>query len=411
MRQPQHASGSIYLDYAASAPLLPEAAEAIRSWLQPGVPTGNPSSLHRPGRRARRALDEARQLVAEGLGAEPGEIVFTSGGTEADNLGLMGAARAMARHRQRTGVVVGAIEHHAVLQAAERLRREGLAVELAPCDADAVVTPEAVEEALGRLRRAGHAPGVVALMAVNNEVGTLQPVAEVARLAHRWGASMMVDAVQAAELEELHVEGWECDLLTLSAHKFGGPQGVGALFVRRAVPFEPLLVGGSQERELRAGTPNLLGIVGMGAAFAWTRAHHRELLAHRRRLEERLWEGFRRRLPQVELNAAGAARLPGLLNLHVPGVVAETLLVELDLLGVACSAGAACSAGSLQPSHVLLAMGLARERVNSSIRLSLGWATTPDEVDRAVERLTEAVSRLRHRRQAVGAVGAGVARG
>ena len=390
----------IYLDYAASAPLLPEAAQAMRALLEAGAPFANPSSIHRLGRAARRVLDEAREAMARELGAQPGELLFTSGGTEADNLALFGAARGMLRQRGRRGVVVSAIEHHAVLEAASRLQQEGFAVEVAACDGQGIVSPAAVEEAIDRLRRAAEAPAVVALMAVNNEVGTLQPVREVAHLARRHGALMMVDAVQAAELDSLRVDELGCDLLALSAHKFGGPQGAGALYVRRAIPFEPLLFGGGQERQLRPGTQNVIGIAGMAAAFMWTRAHRAELLAHRQQLEQRLLEGLRRGVPGLELNAAGAPRLSGLVNVYVPGVTAEMLLVELDLAGVACSAGAACTAGSLQPSHVLTAMGLERSRVEGSVRISLGWATTAEEVDEAVRRFAEAVERLRQRRRA-----------
>ncbi|HEY8486245.1 MAG TPA: cysteine desulfurase family protein [Limnochordales bacterium] len=393
------AGGLIYLDYAASAPLLPQAAQAMRELLCPGESPANPASVHRAGRQARRLLEAARETVAEHLGADPAEIVFTSGGTEADNLALRGAAWAMLRQQGRAGVVVSAIEHHAILEAARHLAREGFRVELACCDGCGVVTAEAVEQAIGRLAADGVRVGVVALMAVNNEVGTVQPVQAAAAVAHRHGALFLVDGVQAAEADWLAVQRVGCDLLTLSAHKFGGPQGVGALYVRRGVPFEPILFGGAQERELRPGTPNLVGVVGMAEALRWTREHRQELARRRRELDGRLVAGLQEAVEGLQLNGGGAERWPGLVNVWVPGVSAETLLVELDLEGVACSAGPACTAGSLVPSHVLQAMGLERERVEGSVRLSLGWATTADEVEEAVVRFGRAVQRLRRRRQ------------
>lgn len=384
----------IYLDNAATMPLCPPAREAVAELVARGLTDANPSSPHRAGRRVRARLDRARDTVAELLGASPREIVFTSGGTESDNLGLRGAARAMLRQHGRRGVVVSAIEHHAVLEAARALSQEGFAVELAPCSRTGVVSSEAVAQALERLESAGHRPAVVALMLVNNEVGTVQPVAEVAELAHRHGALAMVDAVQGAFLEGLDVGRLGCDLLALSAHKFGGPQGAGALYVRRGVPFEPILFGGGQEAMLRPGTENVVGIVGMAAALAWARESRASVEAHKERLERLFLARLAERLPQVELNTGDAPRSPGLMSLHVPGVEAEALLVALDMAGVACSYGAACSSGSLRASHVLKAMGLDHDRVRCSIRVSIGPFNTPQEVEQAACRLAETAARL-----------------
>ena len=389
-------SDVIYLDHAATTPPCPAALHAVRALLESGHIGANPSSPHGPGRRARALLDEARDAVASRLGASPGEIVFTSGGTEADNLGLVGAARAMRREHGRRGVVVSAIEHHAVLEAAAALEREGFVVEKAPCDPKGRVDPGAVEQAIGRLAARGERPAVVALMLVNNEVGTLQPVPEVAEVAHRAGALMMSDAVQAPFVEQLEVDALGCDLLTLSGHKMGGLQGAGVLYVRRGVPFEPLWHGGGQERGLRPGTENVVGIVALAAALDWARSERAAVEAHKRRLESRLLGRLSELLGHpVELNSADAARVPGLMSLHVPGAEAEALLVELDMRGVACSYGAACSSGSMRPSHVLEAMGLEPRRIRESIRVSLGVTNTLEEMDEAAARMAAAIRRLR----------------
>lgn len=389
---------TIYLDHAASSPLRPEAIRAMQALMEPDGPFANPASVHRPGRQARRILEEVREALARELGANPAEIVFTSGGTEADNLAVMGAARGALRRWGRRGIVVSAIEHHAVLEAGARLREEGFCLEYAACDGGGVVTPQAVSDAVGRVEARGEAVAVIALMLVNNEVGTRQPVPEVAELAHRVGAVLAVDAVQGPELEELSVDRLGCDLLTLSAHKFGGPKGVGVLYVRRDLPLEPLFWGGGQERQLRPGTPNTLGIAGLGAAWRWVRENRRALVAHKAEMESRLLEGLRAQVEDVQVNGDLSRKVPGILNLYTPGVAAETLLVELDIEGVACSSGAACTAGSLRPSHVLLAMGLGLARAECSVRVSVGWTTTPDEIDEAVRRMAGAIRRIRSRR-------------
>ncbi len=386
----------IYLDHAATTPPCPAALEAVRALMEPGRIGANPSSPHRAGRRVRALLDDARDTVASRLGASPGEVVFTSGGTEADSLGLVGAARAMRREHGHRGVVVSAIEHHAVLETAAALEREGFAVERAPCDRTGRVEAGAVEQAIGRLTARGERPAVVALMLVNNEVGTLQPVPAVAEVAHRAGALMMSDAVQAPFVEQLEVDALGCDLMTLSAHKMGGLPGAGVLYVRRGVPFEPLWHGGGQERGLRPGTENVVGIVALAAALDWARAERAAIEAHKRRLESRLLGRLSELLEQpVDLNSADAVRSPGLVSLHVAGVEAEALLVELDMAGVACSYGAACSSGSMRPSHVLQAMGLEPERVRSSIRVSVGVTNTLEEMDEAAARMAAAIQRLR----------------
>lgn len=385
----------IYLDNAASMPMCEQARSAMLEVIARGLDAANPSSPHRPGQSVRRLIDESRETAAELLGASPGEILFTSGGTESANLGLIGAARAMRREQGRHGVVVSSIEHHAVLEAAAHLEEEGFAVERAACDGRGVVTPDTVAYALDRLAARGARPAVVAVMLANNEVGTLQPVAQIAEVARRAGALMLTDAVQGPFCEDLDVRRLGCQVMALSAHKFGGPKGAGLLYVERGVPFDPILFGGGQERMLRPGTENVAGIAGMAAALSWARQSREAIEAHKRALEERLLSRLFREVAGLEVNGAGAPRVPGLVSLYVPGVEAETLLVELDMNGVACSYGAACTAGSLVPSHVLRAMGLPEGRVRSSIRVSIGPFNTPDEINEASERIAGAVRRLR----------------
>jgi cysteine desulfurase len=349
---------------------------------------GNPSSLHWFGQRARAAVEEARARVAALVGAEPGEIVFTGGGSESDNMALRGVS---ARAREpRRGLVLSAIEHHAVLNTAKALREEGHPVDL-------VRVHETGHLALDDLReKVGPATALVSLMLANNETGTLQPVAEAARLAHERGALAHCDAVQAAGKVAVDVRALDVDLLTLSAHKIGGPKGVGALYVRRGTRMAPLVRGGSQERNRRAGTENVAGIVGFGAAAALSTEPARaaelgRLAGLRDRLEERLLA-----IPGARRNGA-EPRTPNTANVSFEDTEAEGLLIALDLEGVACSTGAACAAGALEPSHVLRAMGLRPERVQSSLRFSLGRSTTQEEVDRAASLVAAVVEGQRRR--------------
>ncbi|MBE3598172.1 MAG: cysteine desulfurase [Limnochordaceae bacterium] len=385
----------IYLDNAASVPMCAAAKATMRRVLEQGLADANPSSPHAPGRRVRALLDEARATAARWLGCSPGEIVFTSGGTEADNLALIGAATASRREEGRSGVVVSAIEHHAVLDAARALEARGFVVELAGSDGSGVVRPEQVRRALERVQARGARVGVIALMLVNNEVGTVQPVEDVAELAASAGARFFVDAVQAPFHAVLDPGSLGCDLLALSAHKMGGPKGAGLVYVRRGIPFDPVAYGGGQERMLRPGTENVPGILGMAAALEWARSEREAIEAHKAKLERDLLDHLRRLVPDVEINTGAARRSPGLVNLWVPGVESQVLLAALDMAGVACSYGAACTSGALQPSHVLQAMGFDEQRVASSIRVSVGPFNTEAEMAEAASRMAHVIRALR----------------
>lgn len=375
----------IYLDHNATTPVAPEVVEAMLPFLRETY--GNPSSLHWFGQQARAALDGARAEVAALVGGQPAEVVFTSGGTEADNAALHGVATAAREGRRQ--VLYSAIEHHAVTNAVRALARAGVPAEAVRARADGQVDLEDLEA------RLGEATVLVALMAANNETGVLQPVAEAARLAHARGALVLCDAVQAAGKTALDVAALGVDLLALSAHKLGGPKGVGALWVRRGTRLEAWVRGGSQERNRRAGTENVAGIVGMGRAAALARSRlgtePLRLAALRDDLERRLLL-----LPGAALNGT-APRIPNTLNVSFAGVEAESLLLALDLAGVAVSTGAACAAGTVEPSHVLRAMGLPPERVQASVRFSLGHGSTAEEVVEAAAVVGEAVARQRRR--------------
>ena len=377
----------IYLDHNATAPLHPRALEAMLPFLQSQF--GNASSLHWFGQRARAAVEEARGHVAALVGAEPAEIVFTSGGSEADNMAVRGvAARARAPRRS---LVVSAIEHHAVLNAARALREDGFPVAVAGVGGSGAL------DLADFAAKLDETTALACVMLANNETGCIQPVAEAARLAHLSGALVHCDAVQAAGRLPLDVRALDVELLALSGHKIGGPQGVGALYVRRGTPMAPLVRGGGQERNRRAGTENVAGIVGFGAAAAEAAsalaAEQARLLRLRDRLEERLLACPGTRRNGVEPRLANTA------NLSFDGTEAEDLLVALDLEGLAVSTGAACAAGGVEPSHVLRAMGYPPERVQSSLRFSLGRETTQDDVDRAAELAISVVGKQRERQR------------
>jgi cysteine desulfurase len=376
-----------YLDYAASAPLRREALAAMLPFLE--RPVGNASSQHQPGRSARAAVETAREQVAALVGATPDEVVFTSGGTEADNLAVKGAVYARpegARH-----LAVSAVEHHAVLDAAEWAAEDaGAEVELVPVDAAARVDLDALEAVLRPGRTA-----LVAVMAANNEVGTLQPVAAAARLAHAAGAPLLCDAVQAAGVPGVDVARDGIDLLALAAHKFGGPTGIGALVVHGQVELRPLVHGGGQERGRRSGTLPVAAIVGFGAAAAAVLADRDAEAERLRALRDRLLRGLAGAVPDLVVQGDPAAGLPGLLSVRLPGCRSEDLLLLLDRDGVAASAGSACASGALDASHVLLAMGSSPHGARETLRLSLGHGSTDADVDEAITAVAAAVRRLR----------------
>ncbi len=354
---------------------------------------GNPSSLYRLGQQARQAIDEARERCARVLHARAGEIVFTSGGTESDNAALMGAA--LALRGKGDHIVTTSIEHHAVLHAAGLLERLGFRVTYVPPRSDGIVPADRVAEALTP------ETVLVSVMLANNEIGTVQPVAEIAQRVkayaqeHKLTIVMHTDAVQAAGLLPLDVNALGVDMLSLSAHKFNGPRGVGLLYLRRNTPYVPTQVGGAQERDRRAGTENTPGIVGMSVALE-SADHRREVVSAKcRALRDRLVNGIVERLPDARLNGDMERRLPNNANFCFPGVEAEPLLMGLDLADVAASSGSACTAASLEPSHVLLALGLSDTMARSSLRLTVGPDNTEAEMDYVVDAVAGLVSKLR----------------
>lgn len=375
----------VYLDHNATTPVAPEVLEAMMPYLT--TECGNASSIHGVGQRARAAVEQAREQVARLLGARNNEIVFTSGGTEADNLALRGIVGASERPRKH--IVTSTIEHHAVLHTCQALEQEGVAVTYVPVGAGGRVDPEAVRRAL--------TPDTVliSIMLANNELGTVQPIAEIAAIARENKIPLHTDAVQAMGKIPVNVEELGVDLLSLSAHKLYGPKGVGALFVRRGVRLKPLLLGGSHERDRRAGTENVPGIVGLGAAAALAQRTLAEetqrLAALRDELERRILE----RVPDAGCNGDREHRTPNTTNLYFDFVEGEPLVISMDLKGIACSTGAACSSGAVDPSHVLTAIGLPAERARASLRFSLGRGTTAEDVDYVAEVVPQVVERLR----------------
>ena len=368
-----------YLDHAATTPLRPEALEAMLPFLTEQF--GNPSGSHSVSRAARAAVDEARVAVAEALGCDPGEVVFTGGGTEADNLALAGVVG-----RRGGSVVCSAVEHHAVLHATAALGGRVVGV-----DGDGVVDLDALAAALD------HDVSVVSVMLANNEVGTVQPLAAVAEVMHRAapGAVLHTDAVQAFAWLDVAALAAPAHLVAVSAHKFGGPKGVGALVVRAGTDVAPILHGGGQERDRRSGTHNVAGIVGMAAAMRATVAGRQATNARVAVLRDRLADGLLAAVPGAVETGRRAGRVAGSCHLRFPGVESEALLVLLDDAGVCASAGSACASGAIEPSHVLAAMGVPRHEALASLRLSLGVTTTPDEVDAALKVVPELVARLR----------------
>jgi cysteine desulfurase len=366
----------IYLDHAATTVVRPEVVDAMVPLLGSGY---NPSSVHAEGRAARAALDDARAGVARVLGVTPREIVFTGGGSEADVLAIVGTARAL-RERGRH-VVTSAIEHHAVLHAVDVLEAEGWTVTRLPVDANGLVDPAAFQAALTPQTT------LASIMLANNETGTIEPIAELAAIARAHGVRFHTDAVQAAAWLPLDVAALGVDLLSLSAHKFNGPKGVGVLVVRTGTPVAPIVVGGGQEHGLRAGTENLAGIVGLARALALAAAEREAAGARVAALRDRLEAGIRATIPDVIVAGADAPRLPSVLAVAFADAPSDALLIRLDLEGIAASAGSACAAGSLEPSHVVAALALPERFRLGFLRFSLGRQTTVEEIDAVLTRL------------------------
>jgi cysteine desulfurase len=375
----------IYFDHNATTPVDPAVREAMLPYLSEAF--GNASSIHSFGQQARAAVEQARQSVAALLGAHPAEIVFTSGGTEADNLAIFGIVHAASGARKH--VITTQIEHHAVLNICQALQEQGVAVTFLPVSGDGRVDPDDVRRALRP------ETVLITVMHANNELGTVQPIAEIARLAAEADVWFHTDAVQSAGKLPLDVESLGVDLLSLSAHKLYGPKGVGALYVRRGVHLKPLLYGGHHERDRRPGTENVAGIVGLGQAAALARQRLGEDAVRLAALRDRLERGLLERIPHARVNGAGAPRTPNTTNITFSFIEGEALVIALDLKGLACSTGAACSSGAVEPSHVLTAIGLPPEEARASLRFSLGHGNTDAEVEYALEVIPDVVEHLR----------------
>ena len=381
----------VYMDHAATTPVRRAVLEAMLPFFSERF--ANPSGLYASAEQARNAVDEARERVARVLNARSSEVVFTSGGTESDNAAIKGVATALRASGNH--IITTAIEHHAVLHACEQLEREGFAVTYLPVDAMGIVAPAAVEEAVGE------STVLVSVALANNEIGAVQDVGEMAGRVRRRAAELdrtvavHTDAVQAAGRLDLDVDKLSVDLLSLSGHKIGGPKGVGVLYVRRGTPIEPLIAGGGQERQRRSGTENVPGIVGMGTALELAEAEREETTAHCRRLREMMIAGILERIPDARLNGHPSRRLSNNINVSFPGVEGEPVVIGLDLAGICASSGSACSSASVEPSHVLAALGMDADDAVGSVRLTLGRDNTEAEARRVIDALAEVVGRLR----------------
>jgi cysteine desulfurase len=378
----------VYLDHAATTPVRPEVLEAMMPYLT-DQSFGNPSSAHRFGRAARAGIEQARRQIAEAVGAEPSQVIFTSGGTEADNLSIVGAALAARDRGAAMCAAVSAIEHKAVLAAAHAVCHLGGRELLLPVDSRGVLDLEALDQALGE------APAVVSVMWVNNEVGVIQAVGEIAGRCRQAGVIFHTDAVQALGKVPVSVERLCCTLLTISGHKIGAPKGIGALIVRDRKAVEAILHGGGQQFGIRPGTENVAGAVALGRAAQLAAAEQDALAARLGALRDDLGARLKAAVPDLVVNAEQSTRAPHLLSVAVQGADSEALLMHLDLAGVAVSSGSACSTGAVEPSHVLVAMGVPHDLALGTIRFSFGRDTTRADVDRAVEVVPAVVAKVR----------------
>ena len=376
----------VYLDHAATTPVDPEVAEAMTRVLTE-IP-GNPSSIYAEGRQARALVDRARAEVAAAIGAQPSEIVFTSGGTEADNLALRGVLK--ARRDEADGLVISTVEHHAVLDTAEDLERHAhVRVTRVPVDRDGLVDPAAVQRALD------DRTALVSIMHANNEIGTIEPIEAIGRICRGRGVAFHTDAVQTVGVLPFDVRELPVDLVSINAHKFYGPKGVGALYVRTGTRIATMQTGGGQEKGRRTGTENVAGIVALGVAMRIAARRRDEDARRLSALRDRIIEGARARVPGALLTGHPSKRLPNNASFCFPGTQGESLIVALDLEGISVSSGSACTSGSTDPSHVLLAIGLPREVAQGSLRITVGRDTTDADVDRLLEVLPRVVERIR----------------
>jgi len=387
----------VYFDYNATTPLAPEVIEAVVRTTRDQF--GNASSVHHFGQQAKGVLDEARSAIAMLINGDPSEVVFTSGGTESDNFAIRGSAEALEPTGRRH-LIASAIEHEAVLNTLKALARRGWRTTLLPADQTGVVSPDQLREVLT------DDTALVSVMHANNEIGTIQPIAELARIAHERGALMHTDAVQSVGKIPVDVRALGVDLLSLSAHKFNGPKGAGALWVKRGTRMQPILTGGKHERSRRAGTENVPAIAGLGVAARLAAGKMAAEGARVGALRDRLEAGVLKSVPATVVNGAPQLRVPNTTNISFDRVEAESLLIALDLDGIAVSTGSACSSGTLEPSHVLRAMGFPAHRTQNSLRFSLGMFSIEEEVDRVVALLPAIVEKLRAlTRKAVAAAG------
>ncbi|HHV78626.1 MAG TPA: cysteine desulfurase NifS [Firmicutes bacterium] len=377
----------VYLDNAATTPVRPEVVEIMNLYMLEVY--GNPSSVHWFGQEAKKGVEEARERVAVLIGAKPEEIVFTGGATEADNLAIKGVAEANMKEGTTKHIITSAIEHHAVLHTCQYLEKRGFEVTYLPVDRDGLVDPDDVRKAIK--------PNTILITVImgNNEVGTIEPVKEIGAIAREMGVAFHTDATQCVGHIPVDVDEMNIDLLSLSGHKMYGPKGIGALYVRKGVRIRPILHGGGHERGRRAGTENVPGIVGLGKAAELARMELPERQARLTRLRDKLIDGLMERIDEIQLNGHREKRLPGNVNVSVKYVEGESMLLNLDLAGIAASSGSACTSGSLEPSHVLLALGVPPEVAHGSLRMSLGWENTEEDVDYVLETLPGIVHKLR----------------
>jgi len=375
----------VYMDHSATSPMLPEVLEAMSPFFTERF--GNASSIHSYGRASKASVEHARKHVSALIGAQPDEMVFTSGGTESDNLALKGVA--MHQNRLQGHLITTKIEHHAILESCQFLSERGFEVTQLPVSVEGIVDPGEVERAIKE------DTVLISVMTANNEIGTVQPIAEIGRIAHEHGVLLHTDAVQAVGRLSIDVRRDNIDLLSLSGHKFNGPKGVGALFVRKGLEVDPMLHGGGHERGMRSSTENVPGIVGLGKAAEIAKRDFVKVNETMKTLRDRMIEEIPEAVPRSYLNGHRTKRLVNNAHFRFDFIEGEALVLQLDLRGIAASTGSACSTGSVEPSHVLLALGISPEQAHGSLRLTLGRENTNEDVDYLLEVLPEVVSRLR----------------
>lgn len=375
----------VYMDHASTTPTDPEVVAVMLPWMSEQF--GNPSTMYSLGLRGAKVVQNARESIAHTINADPEEIYFTSGGTEADNWAILGVADAHSKKGRH--LITSTIEHHAVLESMEYLEKRGCEVTRVPVDGGGLIDPEEVRRALR--------PDtvLVSIMYANNEIGTIEPIADIGRITREAGVLFHVDAVQAAGKLPLDVEELGVDMLSMSAHKFYGPKGVGLMYLRKRTRVTPLLHGGGQERGRRAGTTNVPGIVGMAKALELADNRMAEDAVREAVLRDRLWEGLSAGIEAIHLNGDPVRRLPGNLNVRLDGIEGESMVLMLDMEGICVSSGSACTTGSLEPSHVLLAIGIPAEHAHGSLRATLGRSTTTEDVDHFIKVFPPIVDRLR----------------